>query len=152
MASPRPSEIVESALSRNRTIVTALAGGVVILTAASGFLDLQPVSFAVRAALPVGLAGLVALVLAWRAYGTLRERASDVEDVETGCVRYGAALLLALAITEGIAFLGVVCFLLGGELVALTGVFSHVLLTGVLWPTSEKIRPFLGRAGNGLVG
>ncbi len=36
--------------------------------------------------------------------------------------------------------------MLGAGIMALTGVLTHVLLTAILWPGNEKIRPFLGRA------
>jgi hypothetical protein len=119
---------------------------VIALTAASGLIQIAPLDSARRAGLPVGLAGLVVLPIAWRAYVALRERAGETKDIETGCARYGAALLIALAMTEGVAFVGIVFYLLGADIVALTGVLSHILLTGVLWPTAEKVAPFLGRA------
>jgi hypothetical protein len=133
-------DIVESTVSRSRVIVVAMAGGVLLFAAASGFVDLEPGRFAVRASFPVGLAGLIALVAGWRLYARMRTAPSSA-DLETQCSRYSAALLAALAVTEGAALLGVVFFWLGGEIVALTGVASHVLLCGVLWPSAEKIRP-----------
>lgn len=145
---PADRERVEAALARTRLIVAALAGGVLVLAAGSGFVDFGgDGAFGRMLSLPVGLAGLVALVVGWRLFMTMRDRAADVEEVETGIQRYSAALLMALALTEGVAFVGVVAYMLGGTLIALTGVATHVLLTGILWPAGEKIRPFLGHAG-----
>ena len=148
---PADRETVQATLARNRVMVTALAGGVLTLAAVAGFIDLSPVSFAERLSLPAGLAGLIMLVVGWHVYGKFRERAADVQDVATGCTRYSTAILVALALTEGFAFLGIVVYMLGGSLVALTGVVTHVLLTGVLWPATEKLLPFLGRAGRHFV-
>jgi hypothetical protein len=132
--------IVEATVARNRVIVVALAGGVVLLAAVSGVVDIEPVPLAARASLAVGLAGLIALVAAWRLYSSM---VASIESaiVEQGLARYTTALVTALAITEGVAFLGVVCYMLGGRIEALTGIVTHVLLTGVLWPTAEKARP-----------
>jgi len=144
-------ESVLTLLARSRLIVGAMAAGILFLTAVIGLIDLAPVGFADRLSLPAGLAGLLALVAGWRVFVRSGQRASDVEDVATGCTRYAAALLVALALTEAAAFLGVVAYMLGAEVMALTGVLSHVLLTAVLWPTVEKIRPFLGLAGQHVV-
>jgi len=140
-------ELVQATLQRNRLMVAALAAGVLFLAAVSGFLDLGRVDFAASLALPVGLLGLITLVVGWRVYVVLGERASGIEDVDSGCARYTTALLIALALTEGVAFLGIVAYMLGAGVMALTGVLTHVLLTAVLWPGAEKVRPFLGRAG-----
>ncbi len=142
------ADLVGITLQRNRLTAGALAVGVLALAGVSGFLDLEPVSFADRLTLPAGLLGLVMLVVAWRVYGALVERAAAIDDVGTGCARYTTTLLIALALTEAGAFLGIVASLLGAGMMALTGVLTHVLLTGVLWPSNEKIRPFLGRAGH----
>ncbi len=142
---------VQATLARNRLRVAALAASVLLLAAVSGFVDFGSIDFADRLSLPAGLAGLVMLVAGWRVYVTMSERASEVEDIATGCTRYTTALLTALALTEGFALLGIVAYTLGASFVALTGVFSHVLLTGVLWPGAEKIRPFLGRAGRSFI-
>jgi hypothetical protein len=104
------------------------------------------VGFAASLSFPVGLLGLIMLVAGWRVFVTMGERASEIEDVASGCARYTTALLIALALTEGVAFLGIVTYMLGAGILALTGVLTHVLLTGILWPSAEKIRPFLGRA------
>ena len=144
-------DIVHATLARNRVMVGALAAGVLFLAGISGYLDLGAVGLAAYLSLPAGLAGLFMLVVGWRVYVSMRERASQIEDVETGCARYTTALLIALALTEGAAFLGIVAYMLGAGILALTGVLTHVLLTGVLWPAAEKMRPFLGRAGHGLI-
>lgn len=144
-------ELVQATLVRNRLMVAALAGGVLLLAGVSGFIDLGPVDFAARSSLPIGLLGLIMLVVGWRVHAAMGERASEIDDVAAGCARYTTALLIPLALTEGVAFVGIVAFMLGAELVALTGVLTHVLLTGVLWPTAEKARPFLGRAGRSFI-
>ena len=144
-------EEVQATLQRSRLMVAALAAAVLFLAGGSGFVEFGPVDFADSFSLPVGLLGLIMLVAGWRVYVVMGERASEIEDVAIGCARYTAALLIALALTEGAAFLGIVAYTLGADIVALTGVLTHVLLTGMLWPAAEKIRPFLGRAAGSLI-
>ena len=139
-------EQVQATLQRNRLVVAGLAAGVLFAAGVSGFVEFGSVGFAASLSFPVGLLGLIMLVAGWRVFVTMGERASEIEDVASGCARYTTALLIALALTEGVAFLGIVTYMLGAGIVALTGVLTHVLLTGILWPSAEKIRPFLGRA------
>ena len=91
-------DIVESTVWRSRMLVSALAAGVLVLTAVTGLVDLEPSPFAVRGSFPVGLAGLIALVVGWRGYIGMRSTTSNV-DVETACARSRVSLLAALAIT-----------------------------------------------------
>jgi hypothetical protein len=133
-------DVVETTVARNRIIALAMAGGVVFLAAIGGLVEIDPVPWAARASLAVGLIGLIALVAAWRVYSTMIASIGTA-DLEAALARYTTALISALAITEGAAFLGVVCFMLGGRIEALTGIVTHVMLTGVLWPTAEKARP-----------
>lgn len=146
------SDLVKATLQRSRLIAGALAAGVLALTAVSGFVQLGPVGFADKLVLPVGILGLLTLVAGWRVYGAMAERAATIDDVEDGCARYTTALMIALAMTEAGAFLGIVVYMLGAEIMALTGVLTHVLLTGILWPGAERIRPFLGRAERSYLG
>lgn len=150
-SSPADRDMMRTALTRGRLLVTGLAAGVLFLTAVSGFVDFGSGGFADRLALPVALAGLVMLPASWHVYGAMRERAADVTDRATGYTRYGTALLTALGLTAAGAFLGIVVYMMGAGILALTGVFTHVLLTGVLWPAEEKIQPFLGRTGRSFV-
>ena len=142
-------EAVDTTVARMRLIVLALTAGVLALATASGFIELGVLEFARVAGMLAGLAGLVVLPAAWRVYLAMREGSSDVADVQTGCNRYSSAVLMALAMSEGVAFIGIVFYLMGAEIVSMLGVVTHVLLTGVLWPTAEKVHPFLGRAGGG---
>jgi len=144
-------ELVQATLQRSRLMVIALAAGVLFLAGVGASVDFGRVDFAAGLSLPVGLGGLVMLVVGWRVYAAMGERACQVEDVATGCARYSTALLVALALTEGVAFIGIVAYMLGAGITALTGVLTHVLLTGMLWPATEKIRPFLGRAGRSVI-
>jgi hypothetical protein len=143
-------ESVRAVMARSQLIVAAMSAGVLVLAAVVGFVDLDPVGFAALLSLPAGLAGLITLVAGWNVFKRLGERAVDVQDVASGCTRYTAALLISLALTQASAFLGIVAYMLGAEVMALTGVLTHVLLTAVLWPTVEKIKPFLGHAGQHL--
>ncbi|NIM01585.1 MAG: hypothetical protein GTN89_12220 [Acidobacteria bacterium] len=146
MERSKDSDLVRITLQRNRLTAAALAMGVLVLAGVSGFVALGPVGFAGSLTLPAGVLGLLLLVAGWRVYGAMAERAAAIDDVGTGCARYTTSLLIALAMTEGGAFLGIVAYMLGAGIMALTGVLTHVLLTAILWPGNEKIRPFLGRA------
>ena len=68
-----------------------------------------------------------------------------------------------LALPAGL--LGLVCPVLGyklytsrrnamlsGDWTALTGVLTHVLLAGAIWPSSDRLQPFLGTASAGYSG
>jgi hypothetical protein len=95
------------------------------------------------------LAGLVAPVLGYRLYLWQQERIPDDADGATRCAHYLRAVTLALSATELSALFGVAMYALTRRPFALAGVLTHVLLSGALWPTPEKLEPFLdGRPGS----
>ncbi|MDX1389522.1 MAG: hypothetical protein R3344_10060, partial [Acidobacteriota bacterium] len=99
-------------------------------------------------ALPAALAGLIAPVVAYRVYLRLCERSPRNAGLQDRCTAFIRATLVALAVTEAPALLGLVVFLLSGAPLALSGVAAHVLLTGAIWPSRTRLEVFLSDAGS----
>ena len=131
----------EVTLHTARMIAGALAGGVVLLALLAGLVDFSAGIDALTA--PAALFGLVSPVIGFRLYQYQRERRPAVDSAEQGCARFLRATILALAVTEGAAFFGVIAFMLGGGPFALVGVAMHLLLVGALWPSEEKLDRFV---------
>ncbi len=72
------------------------------------------------------LLGLVALPVAWRVHAALLERGDRAR-----------AVVVALAITEGTAILGVVAYGLTGRLDPLLALAIHLVLAGAVWPRKD---------------
>ena len=53
------------------------------------------------------------------------------------------ATLVSLAVTEAVALGGVVVYLGSGEWMALSGVATHLLLAGAVWPSRARFESFL---------
>jgi uncharacterized membrane protein len=139
------TEADRETLQRARLIVGALIGGVLILTALSGWMPRA--DGLVGLVVPAAVVGAASPVVAFRLYHLLRER---ITPTATDAVRretYLRANVLAFAITEGAALFGVIVFALTDAPLALIGVAMHVLLAGALWPTEEKLAGFVGDAG-----
>jgi dolichol kinase len=130
-------------LTRARLVAAALTGGVLMLTAVSFLFPLG--SGLERLVAPAALAGLVSPVIGYRIYSSIRDRRRTDGSRASRGAAFLRATLIALALSEGIALLGIVVFLLSGAIAALTGVLTHVLLAGAVWPTVERLDLFLGR-------
>jgi hypothetical protein len=128
-------------LGRARLLAAALAGGVLLLTAISGVVDVPPVTRALTA--PAALLGIVSPLLGFRLFAWLRDRSATEISHAARCAAYLRATVLALSVTEAAAIFGVISFWIGGGLESLIGVVMHVILSGALWPTPEKIETFL---------
>jgi hypothetical protein len=136
------AETPRAALMQARILVGALVAGVLALLAVSGLFQLgDSLRFLV---LPAGLVGLVSPVIGHKLYTSRRDGTPADADVATRCRRFVMATILALAITEAAALFGVVVFMLSGRWTALTGVLTHVLLAGAIWPSPDRLQPFLG--------
>ena len=92
--------------------------------------------------LPAGVIGLIAPVLAYRLYQLQRERVAVGASVTERCAAFARASILAVAVTEGAAMVGLVAHLLGGAVAPLVGVATHVLLVGAIWPTPQRFALF----------
>jgi len=131
-------------LFRARLIVGALIGGVLILTALSGFMPrLDGMEGLV---VPAAVVGAVSPAVAFRLYQLLRDRLAGGASAALRRQTFLRANVLCFAITEGAAVFGVIVFALTGSPLALMGVLMHVLLGGALWPSEEKLAGFVGTA------
>jgi hypothetical protein len=130
---------------RSSRVVAGLGVAVpLVLAAASGLLPRVDGSAAL--VIPSAVAGAAGPVVGYRLYQLQRERLPRAA-AEADCRRaFLRATVLALGITEGAALLGIVVHGMTGELLALIGLFMHVLLAGALWPTEEKLQGFLTAA------
>ena len=128
-------------LKRTRLLATAMAAGVLLLTAVSGVVSIPPVTRALAA--PAALLGIVSPLLGFRLFAWLRERAATETSHATHCAAFLRATLLALSVTEAAAIFGVISFWMSGRIESLIGVVMHVILSGALWPTPEKLEAFL---------
>lgn len=131
-------------VARARVIVLALTLGVLAFAALGEFIGARTGPRALVA--PAALAGVVSPVIGYRLYHWLQERGRTSATVEARCAAYLRATVVAVAVTEGVALFGVVAYLLSGEIAALIGVVTHVVLAGALWPTPEKLTSFTSGA------
>jgi hypothetical protein len=141
------TEADRQTLFRARLVVGALIGGVLILTALSGFM--RRVHGTEGLVVPAAVIGAVAPAIGFRLYQLLRDRLTPRDDAARRREAFLRANVLAFAITEGAAVFGVVVFAMTGAPLALIGVLMHVLLGGAVWPTEEKLAGFVGDAGRG---
>ncbi len=128
------------ALRTSQLIVGALVVGPLVFAVIAGFVDLGS---RVRVlSLPAALFGVVSPVIGYRLYHTIRDRlAPDASDGER-CRAFLQANLVALAVTEAAAFLGIVAYMLSREPWGLLGLLMHVLLAAAIWPSDERFHGF----------
>ena len=144
---PDERDAERATLSRSRLIVGALVGGVLILTALSGWM---PRADGLQGAVvPAAVIGAASPAIAYRLYQLLRERLTPGATASRRRETFLRANVLAFAITEGAALFGVIVYALTGAPVALIGVVMHVLLAGALWPSEEKLAGFTHDAARG---
>jgi len=144
--SEQAAESDESTLTRTRLVLGALTAGLLILTALSGLIRL-PARTAVLVG-PASLLGIVSPVIGLRLYVWIRSRIPRAAGRSARLAAFYKANVTALGVTDAIGTLGLLGFLLSGQIVCLFGVLSHVLLAGALWPTQERMDRFL-KAGSG---
>jgi hypothetical protein len=138
------TEADHQVLVRARLIVGALIGGVLVLTALSGFMPRVDGMYGL--VVPAAVVGAASPAVAFRFYQLLRDRLPDGAGAALRRQTFLRANILCFAITEGAAVFGVIVFALTGAPVALIGIVMHVLLGGALWPSEEKLAGFVGTA------
>ena len=136
-------EPAETTLRQARVVFVASIASVLVLLAIGGWID--PPGRLMGLAFPVSLIGLVSPVIGYHLYLLLRERVPTGASRTEACRCFLRAGIVALAVTQGAAILGLVGYALSGTLSALSGVLTHVLLVGAIWPTPERLESFLGR-------
>lgn len=92
-----------------------------------------------------GLAGIVAPAIGYRIYRAEFEppAGADREAIHTEFLKRNRS---AIRVTEIGGFLGLLAWTIGGDPVSLTGLATHTLLAGAIWPTPERLANFAGEA------
>jgi hypothetical protein len=128
-------------LRRSRLLIGWLAATPLVLALLVGLLG--PLGTNAALVGPAALLGLVSPVIGYRLYLLLRDRIPSEADVEARCRSFVSAGLVALAVTDGIALLGLVAYFVSGQPYSLVGVATHVLLAGAIWPSPERLQAFV---------
>lgn len=129
-------------LTATRTVVAALLVAVVALAAivyriSPGTGDLQVL------VIPAALAGLVSPVMAYRLYSVLGAKTPTDAALGVRCDAFKRVTVVALSVTAGAALLGIVTYAMSSDLAAMTGVVTHVLLSGAIWPSRVRLESYL---------
>ncbi len=146
---PRTGE-VDPTVTAGRTLAVGLVAGVLLLTLLAGLYDLS-IGFTALTA-PAALLGLVNPVLGYRIHVRQWQRIPADAQAADRRACYLRSIVLPLAVSEGVATLGVVSFALGGGAFSLVGVLTHLLLTGALWPSADRLSRFLDSGAGPVVG
>jgi hypothetical protein len=135
---------LEQTLTTARLILGAMVGTLVLVAALCLLLPRGPWGDFLIA--PAGIVGIVSPAIGYRLFHWFGERlpqgAGDTER-EASFLR---ASVLAVSVTEGSALLGIVTFAMTGALTAMIGVVSHMILTGALWPTEDRLEFFVAQS------
>jgi hypothetical protein len=143
---PKPdgTDPVPGAVQTARMIAVTLLAGVLLFTAiVVGWWKLEETGLD-WLALPAAILGLIAPVVGYRAFHGIRSRVPREADTQVRCDRFQKATVAALSVTEGAALLGIVAHMVSGDWPALTGVVTHVILTGAIWPSRARVDDFRG--------
>jgi len=122
-------------------VVGAIAVGPLIITIVSAFVRFS--SELQYLAAPTALLGIVSPVIGFRIYLAMKRRIPPEAGLEQRCQRFFTATIAPLAVTDGIALIGVVAFMLSGAPACLIGVLTHVILAAAIWPTQERLEQFM---------
>ncbi len=132
------------ALKTSQLIVAVLIVAPLVLAVIAGFADLGS---GVRIlTLPAALFGVVSPVIGYRLYHSIRDRLAPDASYDERCRAFIQANLVALAVTEAAAFLGIVAYMLSREPWGLLGLLMHVLLAAAIWPSAERFHGFTDTA------
>ena len=130
-------------LRTTQLIALALVFGPLVLLGVAWFVPLDASLGWI--AMPIGLLGLISPVAAYWLYHSQHARVSSSADEGARCQAFLKATILALAVAEAVALIAIVGFALSQNLMALTGVATHVLVAGAVWPSPQRLELFLGR-------
>jgi hypothetical protein len=145
---PSAADRERETLGQARLVTAGLAAGVLILTALSGVVN--PAQRVTVLVAPAALLGLAGLLVGYRLYARMRDAIPVDAPHGARCATFLRATIVALAVTEGAALLGVVAFWLSEDPLALVGVVTHLILVGAVWPTPERLESFVSPdAGSG---
>ena len=129
-------------LAQARVVVLAMAVAPLLLAAIGEWLAISGrVEFLVA---PAALLGIVSPVIGYRLFMMQAERVPAGACVAQGCRAFLKAILVAMAVSEGIALFGLVAWLTSGRLIALIGIVTHMILVGAIWPAEARLERFIG--------
>ena len=140
-----PAAPTRPILAQAQLIAGASVGAALLLAVVAGLIG--PTSASPGIALPATLLGLVSPAIAYRLPQVVRERLSPAAEPGQRSAAYLRGMVVAVAVAEGAAMLGIVAYVLSGQLSALVGVLTLVLLVGALWPSEDRLHAFVERAG-----
>jgi hypothetical protein len=123
-------------LGTARLVAALLGVGPLLLLALTLAVPPDPASSPL--VVPAGVLGLVAPAVAWRVQASAREKGRG--SAAAGHRAYVRSVVAGLSITEAAALLGVLAWLLSGQVQALIGLPMHLVMVGALWPTEERLR------------
>jgi hypothetical protein len=141
MRSTEADASYERAVASSRTIAAVQVVTTVALAGAAALLRAEPRSDALVT--PAAVLGIVAPAFSYHLYRRQQRAASVEKDPARRVFRFRAGTWVSIACTECAALVGIVAFYLSGETLCLVGVLMHLLLTGAVWPTEERLRSFL---------
>jgi hypothetical protein len=136
------SDAEHRALTATRTLAAALL--VAVLALAAMAYRLTPGTGDYRAlVVPAALVGLVSPVIAYRLYSVLGAKMPP--DIANGlrCEGFQRVTGIALSVTAGAALLGIVTYGMSSDPAAMTGVVTHVVLSGAIWPSRVRLESYL---------
>lgn len=129
-------------LTATRTVAAALLVAVLVLAAIAYRISPGTGDFRVLV-IPAALAGLVSPVIAYRLYSVLGARTSPDAALGVRCDAFQRVTVVALAVTAGAALFGIATYAMSSDLAAMTGVVTHVLLSGAIWPSRVRLESYL---------
>ena len=131
----------EAAVRAARWAAAGLTAPLRVLSATSELIP--PRSQGLFLVLPAGLIGLVSIAMGYRSYEWIRSRLDADASGPTRSRAFFVATVTALGVTEAAGLFGVIVYILSGRVVALSGVLTHVILAGAIWPTRERHDAFV---------
>ena len=88
-------------------------------------------------------AGLVSPVIAYRLYSLLGAKTPRDAALGVRCKAFQRVTVVALSVTAGAALFSIVTYAMSSDLAAMTGVVTHVLLSGAIWPSRVRLESYL---------
>ena len=132
----------DRALTATRTVAAAMLVAVLALAAIAYRIGPGTGDFRVLV-IPAALAGLVSPVIAYRLYSLLGAKTPRDAALGVRCKAFQRVTVVALSVTAGAALFSIVTYAMSSDLAAMTGVVTHVLLSGAIWPSRVRLESYL---------
>jgi len=131
----------EAAVQAAKWAAAGMSASLLVLAAMTELFDPSP--RAPFLAIPAGLLGIVSVVIGHRVYEWMRSRLEKGASQAEASRTFFVATVAALGVTEAAGLFGLVAYLLSGHVGALTGLLTHVILAGAIWPSSDRYEAFV---------